>query len=179
MPRPYSFDHFQVPKTLPQSRSMRRRDKEHLARSRSQPEALAAREEGIRYGKPFAETEEYYHARQMEAELEELARPEPDRKFSHGASADAARRSSRKADKVERRAHAAPVIGGTSPIGALPPTREQPPRGRLPDLIDEAGRQLQTLRGGLGDAARAVARLASLPFEVVRLAARRFNPLHG
>ncbi|MCP3101771.1 hypothetical protein LZ198_23110 [Myxococcus sp. K15C18031901] len=178
MPRPYSFDHFQVPKTLPQSRSMRRRDKERLAQSRSHPPA--AREEGVHYGKPFSETEEYYQARQMEAELEELARPEPDRKFAHGP-APGGSRPTRKADKVERRARPAPapVVGGTTPIGALPPTREQPPRGRLPDLIDEAGRQLQTLRGGLGDAAKAMARLATLPLEVVRLAARRLNPLHG
>ncbi|MFY2561503.1 hypothetical protein ACN469_28145 [Corallococcus terminator] len=186
MPRPYSFDHFQAPKTLPQSRSMRRRDKEHLAQSRSQTEELAA-QEGVHYGKSFSETEEIFHARQMEAQLEELARQEPDGKFSHGTSAPARAASKRAAredkvreDKVKKDAPMVePVIRGTTPIGALPPTREQPPRGRLPDLIDEAGRQLQTLRGGLGDAAKAVARLAALPFEVVRLAARRLNPLHG
>ncbi|MCP3161335.1 hypothetical protein [Myxococcus qinghaiensis] len=190
MPRPYSFDHFQAPKTLPQSRSMRRRDKEHLAQSRSQTEELAARE-GVHYGKSFSETEEIFHARQMEAQLEELARQEPDGKFSHGtsmparaASKRAAREDKVREDKNKKMASKdapkqEPVIRNTTPIGALPPTSEQPPRGRLPDLIDEAGRQLQTLRGGLGDAAKAVARLAALPFEVVRLAARRLNPLHG
>ncbi|NTX03985.1 MULTISPECIES: hypothetical protein [Myxococcus] len=186
MPRPYSFDHFQVPKTLPQSRSMRRRDKEHLAQSRSQTEELAARE-GVHYGKSFSETEENFHARQMEAQLEELARQEPDGKFSHGMStpARAASKRASREDKVredQNRKQASkgePVIRGTLPIGALPPTREQPPRGRFPDLIDDAGRQLQTLRGGLGDAVKAVARLAALPFEVIRLAARRLNPLHG
>lgn len=184
MPRPYSFDHFQAPKTLPQSRSMRRRDKEHLAQSRSQNDEPAARE-GVHYGKAFSETEEIFHARQMEAQLEELARPEPDGKFSHGtsvparaASKRAAREDKRREDQNKKEA-VEPVIRNTTPIGALPPTREQPPRGRLPDLIDEAGRQLQTLRGGLGDAAKAVARLAALPFEVIRLAARRLNPLHG
>lgn len=189
MPRPYSFDHFQAPKTLPQSRSMRRRDKEHLAQSRSQTEELAARE-GLHYGKSFSETEEIFHARQMEAQLEELARQEPDGKFSHGtstparsASKRAAREDKAREDKNKKmsasKVEAEPVIRGTTPIGALPPTSEQPPRGRLPDLVEEAGRQLQTLRGGLGDAAKAVARLAALPFEVVRLAARRLNPLHG
>ncbi|MCP3060830.1 hypothetical protein LXT21_18760 [Myxococcus sp. K38C18041901] len=178
MPRPYSFDHFQVPKTLPkQSRSLRRRDKAHLAQSRAQPEELAARE-GVHYGKSFAETEDHYNARQMEAQLEELARLEPDGKFSHGTSAPAQRATKRASREKEQR-KAEPVVRSTTPIGALPPTREQPPRGRLPDLLDEANRQLQTLKGGLGDAAKAVARLAVLPLEVVRLAARRLNPLHG
>ncbi|MBZ4408520.1 hypothetical protein VZQ01_02710 [Myxococcus faecalis] len=181
MPRPYSFDHFQVPKTLPkQSRSLRRRDKAHLAQSRAQPEELAARE-GVHYGKSFAETEDLYNARQMEAQLQELARLEPDGKFSHGTSAPAQRATKRASREKaqQRKAAEEPVIRSTTPIGALPPTREQPPRGRLPDLLDEAGRQLQTLKGGLGDAAKAVARLAALPLEVVRLAARRLNPLHG
>lgn len=169
MPRPYSFDHFQVPKTQPQSRSMRRRDKEHLAQSRAHPEE--AGREGVHYGRSFSETEELFHARQMEAQLEELARESPDRKFSRGGSA-----MKRGARGKERRGHA--VMRGTLPIGALPPTREQPPRGRIPDLIDEAGRQFQTLRGGLGDVAKAMARLASLPVEVVRLAVRRFSPAH-
>ncbi|WP_342381136.1 hypothetical protein NVS55_15805 [Myxococcus stipitatus] len=172
MPRPYSFDHFQVPKTLPQSRSMRRRDKEHLAQSRAHPEEQAGREEGVHYGRSFSETEELFHARQMEAQLEELARESPDAKFSRGGSA--AKRGGR---GKERKGH--PVLRGTLPIGALPPTREQPPRGRLPDLLDEAGRHLQTMRGGLGDVAKAMARLASLPIEVVRLAVRRFSPAEG
>ncbi len=41
MPRPYSYDHFQVPKTLPkQKRSLRRKDKEALAKSGPQPEQM-------------------------------------------------------------------------------------------------------------------------------------------
>lgn len=170
MPRPYSYDHFQVPKTLPaQKRSLLSREKRRVSQSRAHPEEMESHE-GIHYGKSFAETEDILHARQMEAQLEELARPEPDGKFSHGRPAPAPA-------KKRKAAAPAPVIGSTAPIGALPPTREQPPRGRLPDLIDEAGRQLQALQSGLGDAAKAVTRLASLPLEVVRLAARRLLPI--
>jgi hypothetical protein len=174
MPRPYSYDHFQVPKTLPaQKRSLRKKDKEALAKSGPQPEQMGSHE-GIHYGKSHAQTEELYQAHQMEAVLEELARPEPDGKFSHGQLSPAVAKQ-----EAAKAAAPVPVIGGTAPIGALPPTQELPPRGRLPDLLDEAGRQFQALQGGLGDAVKAVSRLASLPFEAVRLAAKRFNPLHG
>ncbi|HZI09985.1 MAG TPA: hypothetical protein VE153_06285 [Myxococcus sp.] len=178
MPRTYSYDHFQVPKTLPkQKRSLRRKDKEALAKSGAQPEQMGSHG-GIHYGKSHAQTEELYQAHQMEAMLEELARPEPDGKFSHGQLSPAVEKQ--QAAKAQAPVQAPPpVIGGTAPIGALPPTQELPPRGRLPELLDEAGLQLQALQGGLGDAVKAVTRLASLPFEAVRLAARRFNPLHG
>ncbi|MCP3141128.1 hypothetical protein [Pyxidicoccus xibeiensis] len=176
MPRSYSFDHFQVPKTLPQEkRGLRGQDKKRVAQSRPHPEGVE-NDGGIHYGKRFAQTEELYTAHQMAAQLEELARPEPDAKFSHGPEfkAPKAKKSKRAAQPV-----ATPVIGGTAPIGALPPTREPPPRGRLMDLVDEAQRQLQAIQGGLGDAAKAVSRLASLPVEVVRLAARRFHLVNG
>ncbi len=175
MPRTYSYDHFQVPKTLPkQKRSLRKKDKAALAKSGPQPEKLGSIG-GIHYGKSHAQTEELYQAHQMEAMLEELARPEPDGKFSHGQLSPAVEKQQAKAPVQAP----PPVIGGTAPIGALPPTQEMPPRGRLPDLLDEANRHLQALQGGLGDAVKAVTRLASLPFEAVRLAARSFNPLHG
>ncbi|NMO18500.1 hypothetical protein HPC49_38670 [Pyxidicoccus fallax] len=175
MPRPYSFDHFQVPKTLPaQKRSLRHEDKARLKKSGAHPEEMGSHE-GIHYGKAHAQTEELYTAHQMEKELEELARPTPDAKFSHGPEFKPA-----KAKKQQRAAKAPePSIGATAPIGALPPTKELPPRGRLGDLMDEAQRQLQAIQGGLGDAAKAVSRLASLPFEVVRMAARRILPVNG
>ncbi|MFP2934813.1 hypothetical protein ACLESO_58850, partial [Pyxidicoccus sp. 3LG] len=124
MPRSYSFDHFQVPKTLPQEkRGLRGQDKKRVAQSRPHPEELET-DGGIHYGKRFAQTEELYQAHQMATELEELARPEPDAKFSHGPGF-----TPPKAKKAKRTARAeAPVIGGTAPIGALPPTREPPPR---------------------------------------------------
>lgn len=143
MPRPYSFDHYQVPKTLPApKRSLRRQDKARLAHSKAHPEAMESHE-GVHYGKRFAETEELYIAHQMEAQMEELARPEPDTKFSHGPEFKAARGAS----KGKARTTSAPVVGGTAPIGALPPTREQPPRGRLPEIREEAQHQFQALRG--------------------------------
>ncbi|MBZ4415605.1 hypothetical protein [Myxococcus sp. RHSTA-1-4] len=173
MPRPYSYDHFQVPKTLPaQKRGLRHEDKARVKKSGAHPEAMGSHE-GIHYGKSHARTEALYQAHQMEAELEELARPEPDAKFTHGPAFKPAKAKKRAAQVP------APVIGGTVPIGALPPTKELPPRGRLADLVDEAQRQLQAIQGGLGDAVKAVTRLASLPMEVVRLAARRLRPLGG
>ncbi|GHG73641.1 hypothetical protein [Comamonas sp. JC664] len=173
MPRPYSFDHYQVPKTLPApKRSLRRQDKARLAHSKAHPEAMDSHE-GVHYGKRFAETEELYIAHQMEAQLEELARPEPDAKFSHGPSfTGPKRRTKRAAKKAET-----PAVGATSPIGALPPTREQPPRARMAEIRDEAGHQVQALRGGLGDAVKAVSRLILLPVTIVRMAAGRILPL--
>ncbi|NRD46022.1 hypothetical protein D7Y27_08290 [Corallococcus sp. AB004] len=171
MPRSYSFDHFQVPKTLPpQKRGLRQRDKEHLAQS---SRVSVDEHEGIHYGKSHAQTEEILNARKMELQLEELARPDADAKFSHGPVS----RVSGASKKKQRKAAASPIIGTTAPIGALPPTQERPPQqGRLPDLIDEARRQLKAIQSGVGDVASAVQRLALLPLEAVRLAARRIIP---
>ncbi|RKG84775.1 hypothetical protein D7W82_21360 [Corallococcus sp. CA049B] len=170
MPRSYSFDHFQVPKTLPpQKRSLRQRDKAHLAQS---SRVSVDEHEGVHYGKSHAQTEEILTARKMELQLEELARPEADAKFSHGPVSRVSG-----ASKKQRKAAPSPVIGTTAPIGALPPTQERPmQQGRLPDLIDEARRQLKAIQSGVGDVATAMQRLASLPFAAVRLAARRIIP---
>lgn len=154
MPRSYSFDHFKVPAAEPRSRSLRRRDKQHLAGSHH---PQAASEEGVHYGKSHAETEEILKARF-------LAPP--------------------------RRAHAAPprvdkplstprINRNTTPIGALPAMEELPPRGRFQDLLDEATRQFDSMQSSIGDVGKAAARLASLPLEVVRLAARRLRLVHG
>jgi hypothetical protein len=176
MPRTYSFDHFQVPKTVPaQKRSLRHEDKARVKKSAAHPEQMGSHA-GVHYGKSHAQTEELDQAHQMQAELEELARPEPDAKFSHGPMFTPPPKAKKRAAALKGQA---PVIGGTAPIGALPPTKELPPRGRLGDLMDEAERQLQAIQGGLGDAAKAVTRLASLPMEVVRLAARRFHLVNG
>jgi hypothetical protein len=162
MPRSYSFDHFQVPAAEPRSRSLRRRDKQHLASSRH---AQVPHEEGVHYGKSHAETEEILkaHAAAREAaplvEAPEEKRQEPPR--------------------VER-PRATPKLNlNTTPIGALPMTEELPPKGRFQDLLDEAERQLEAIQGGIGDVTKAATRLVSLPFEVVRLAARRLRLVHG
>ncbi|WP_223634570.1 hypothetical protein [Corallococcus sp. EGB] len=170
MPRSYSFDHFQVPKTLPpQKRSLRQRDKAHLAQS---SRGAVEDHEGLHYGKSHAQTEEILAARKMEHQLEELSRPEADAKFSHGPVSKVSG-----ASRKQRKAAASPVIGTTAPIGALPPTQERPlAQGRLPDLLDEARRQLKAIQSGVGDVASAVQRLATLPFEAMRMAARRIRP---
>ena len=167
MPRSYSFDHFQVPKTLPvQKRGLRQRDKEQLAQS---SRVTVDDQEGVHYGKSHAQTEEILMARKMELQLEELARPEPDAKFSHAQPT--------RANAKKRKEAAAPAIGTTAPIGALPTTKEPlPSQGRLSDLVSDARLQLKAIQTGVSDVASAVQRLASLPLEVVRLAARRLIP---
>lgn len=108
-------------------------------------------EEGIHYGKSHAETEEILKAR--------AAQPRPPAPVAPTAT---------------------PQLNlNTTPIGALPMTEELPPRGRMQDLLDEASRQLEALQSGIGDVTKAAARLASLPMEVVRLAARRLRLVHG
>ncbi|RKG91168.1 hypothetical protein [Corallococcus terminator] len=169
MPRSYSFDHFKVPQSVPpQKRGLRQQDKEQLSRS---ARVTVDDTQGIHYGKSHAQTEEILMARKMELELEELARPEADAKFSHAQPARSGGNSKK------RKAVAAPIIGTTAPIGALPTTKEQvPSQGQLTDLVDEARRQLKAIQAGVGDVASAVQRLATLPLEAVRLAARRIIP---
>lgn len=170
MPRSYSFDHFQVPAAEPRSRSLRRKDKQQVAGTRQEAEP---HEEGIHYGRSHAQTEELFraHARERQERMTEGAE-HAGGKFAHERPVvERAARASRQAR--------APAHRGTAPIGALPNLEEQPPRGRLQDLLDEASRQLQVLQGGVGDVARAASRLASLPMEVVRLAARRLRLVHG
>jgi hypothetical protein len=154
MPRSYSFDHFQVPTAEPRSRSLRRQDKQHMADSRH---SYSAPEEGIHYGKSHAETEEILKARAMAPpHREPAAMPRAERAIPE--------------PRINR---------NTTPIGALPTTEELPPRGRFQDLLDEATRQFDAIQSGIGDVGKAVVRLASLPIEVVRLAARRLRLVHG
>lgn len=159
MPRSYSFDHFQVPAAEPRSRSLRREDKQHLADSHHLPD----QGEGIHYGKSHAQTEEILKARALMPRKQS-----PSRKREAQAPA--------RAEKIQ----ATPRINrNTTPIGALPATEELPPRGRVQDLFDEATRQFEALQTGIGDVSKAAVRLASLPIEVMRLAARRLRLVHG
>ncbi|HSP81765.1 MAG TPA: hypothetical protein VLQ93_24815 [Myxococcaceae bacterium] len=151
MPRTYRFDHFTVPKTSAQSRSQRRRDKQHLAETRA---ADRQRDEGIHYGRSHAETEEMLQVKAMNAQLEALA----------GLSANAPVKPS--------------ATNRGQPIGALPVSEEPLPRGALRDVLEEARRQLGALQAGLRDASRAVGRLFSLPGEAARLAAQRLRLVH-
>lgn len=155
MPRSYSFDHFQMPTAEPRSRSLRRQDKQHLADSRH---SIPEQDGGIHYGKSHAETEEILKAKALA--------PPPRREPVVPARAEKAM----PAPRINR---------NTTPIGALPATEELPPRGRFQDLIDEATRQLEAIQSGIGDVSKAAVRLAQLPLEVVRLAARRLHIVEG
>ena len=153
MPRSYSFDHFKVPAAEPRSRSLRRRDKQHLAGARhSQP----ASEEGVHYGKSHAETEEILKHRALAPPHREPAAPRAEKVVS--------------APRINR---------NTTPIGALPAMEELPTRGRFQDLFEEATRQFDAIQNSIGDVGKAAARLATLPLEVVRLAARRLRLVHS
>lgn len=177
MPRTYSFDHFQLPSAEPGSRSLRRKSKQAVSDTRHAVyEELGQQEQGVRYGHSHAETEARFQAHARERQQARMTGgPEhAATKFSHArparAMAPAAPRASQ-GESPERRA--------TAPIGAVPNAEALPPRGRLQDVLDEASRQVQVLQTGLGDATRAASRLASLPLEVVRLAARRLHLVHG
>lgn len=157
MPRSYSFDHFQVPAAEPRSRSLRRQDKQRLAESQH---AQADQAAALHYGKSHAQTEEILKARAMAPPRREAP-------------------ARRQAPRPEELPTTPRINRNTTPIGALPATEELPPRGRFQDLLDEAGRQLDTIQSGIGDVGKAMVRLAFLPIEVVRLAARRLRLVHG
>ncbi len=153
MPRSYSFDQTHGPVNAPRSRSLRRKDKQHVASSRQD---VPGTEGQVHYGRSHAETQQILQAR---AKHSLPIPPEP-------------------AALVEP-----PVPRPTMPIGALPASvgmvEEGVPRGRVEELLDEASRQLQVLQSGAGDVTRAVLRLAGLPLEMMRMAARRIRPVHG
>ncbi|HEX8703983.1 MAG TPA: hypothetical protein VF815_34445 [Myxococcaceae bacterium] len=161
MPRSYSFDHFQVPAAEPRSRSLRRQDKQRVASSRH---ADVPKEGGVHYGKAHAQTEEI-----LKAHIAERAET-PMQEIPMQRAQEPKREAPWATPKLNR---------NTTPIGALPMTEELPPRGRFQDLIDEAERQLETIQGGINDVTKAATRLASLPIEVMRLAARRLRLVHG
>ncbi|MBF5041376.1 hypothetical protein FGE12_03180 [Aggregicoccus sp. 17bor-14] len=179
MPRTYSYDHFQVPKSLPkQQASLRDEDKQHLS------EVTSVGNTGVHYGKSHAETEHILQARKMARQLEELAAPTlaGEEKLSRPAES---RRSKKKAAAAAEKAAS---TGPTAPIGALPtldeaPVAESPEGQGLWGVLDEGQRQLRALQGALGDARAAAGRLASLPLEAVReaarLAAQRLHLVHG
>ena len=153
MPRSYRFEHFTVPKTSTQSRSLRRRDKQHLSEKRA---AERRQEEGIHYGRSHAETEEMFQVRVMNAQLEALAGLSPHAPVKPTAS------------------------NRGQPIGALP-VAEEPllSLDALRDVFDEALRQIRVLQTGLRDATHATGRLLSLPREAARLAAQRLRFVQG
>ncbi|MCY1076732.1 hypothetical protein [Archangium lansingense] len=150
MPRTYRFDHFTAPKTSTPSRGLRRRDKQILSERRAM-ERRSDKE--LHYGRSHAETEELFHVRAMNAQLEALA----------GLSANAPMKPT--------------ATNRGQPIGALP-VPEEPSlltRGALRDVYEEALRQFRALQSGIQDVTKATGRLLSLPMEAARLAAQRMR----
>ncbi|MFL5351610.1 hypothetical protein [Archangium sp.] len=154
MPRSYSFDHFTVAKTSTPSRGLRRRARQ----SESERRATERRgDKEIHYGRNHAETEEMFHVRAMNAQLEALAGLSPNAPVKPTAT------------------------NRGQPIGALPVATEEPlpSRTALTDVYDEALRQFRALQSGLEDVTRATGRLLSLPMEAARLAAQRLRLVQG
>jgi hypothetical protein len=153
MPRSYSFEHFTVAKTSTPSRGLRRRDKQSVSERRA---TERRGEKEIHYGRNHAETEEMFHVRAMNAQLEALA----------GLSANAPVKPT--------------ATNRGQPIGALP-VAEEPllSRTALRDVLDEALRQFRALQSGIQDATKATGRLLSLPMVAARLAAQRLRLVQG
>ena len=178
MPRSYSFDHFQQPKSEVRSRALKRQDQQAVAATEGgdaaaapASKARAKKKGGVAYGRRMAQTQEFYQVRVMEKQLEELA------------AADEAleQKWARPVEDIGARSPApAPTPGPeafATPIGALPADTEPLPRTGLSDLLGEAMRQLEALRAGLTDAQQAAMRLLGLPLEAARLAAQRLRPV--
>jgi hypothetical protein len=122
MPRSYSYDHFQVPQSLPkQKASLTQEDKQQLSG------AVSVGDTGIHYGKAHAETEQILQARQMAKQLEELAAPtlEAEEKFSRSAT------STRPKGKKQAKAAAAAPRAPPRP-SAHCPRRRRPRWPRAP-----------------------------------------------
>jgi hypothetical protein len=156
MPRNFRFDRFTVAKSTP-SRGLRRRDKQHLSEKRVTERQVDV---PLHYGRNHAETEELFHVRAMNAQLEALA----------GVSAH----SPLKPTATNR----------GQPIGALPPTEVPMPimmeRGTsLRGMFDEALRQFRVVQAGIEDATKATGRLLSLPLDAARVAAQRLRLVQG
>ncbi len=153
MPRTYSFDHFTVPKASAPSRGLRRREKQHLSEKHGSERRS---DKALQYGRSHAETEEMFHVRAMNAQLEALAGLSPNAPVKPTAT------------------------NRGQPIGALPVAVEPlVSRGAFKDVYEEALRQFRALQSGIQDATTATGRLLSLPMEAARLAARRLRLVQG
>lgn len=149
MPRSYSFDHFQVPKTM---RPMPRRGKKKTSARDAKP-APEVEKTDIHYGKKFAQTEELYQAHVMEAQLEELAgltRDEP--RMSRSAEPEA--------DPIDQ-------MRKSAPIGGMP-TAELPGRKHLKDFLGDGMRHVQLLRHGMMDVLNAATFFVGMPRDMIK-----------
>jgi hypothetical protein len=161
MPRSYSFDHFQSI-NAEKTTGVPDEEKQSVTQQQDVPDSATR----IHYGKKFSQTEELFHAKQMNKQLEELAgleRMPPKRAEEPRAQAR------------QERQEAAPKVQRGTPIGALPEMQEPPPASFLRELYDEAGRHVRVVRSAARDISRASLRLVTLPLEVARLAARKLR----
>ncbi|MFL5318596.1 MAG: hypothetical protein ACJ790_03000 [Myxococcaceae bacterium] len=150
MPRSYSFDHYQVPKTM-------RPQPPRGVRGKKKKDPKAATD--VHYGKQFAQTEELYHAHEMEKQLEELAGIKGSGRMSRGRAEDPM-------DRMRKEA----------PIGAMPTAEPMEP-SRIRDVWDEGVRYAGLLRDGVRDVSTAAMKLLRLPSDLVRAAIHR--PRHA
>lgn len=161
-------------------RSTLRENTEKVAKTHERKETGGGHghgEEKISYGRKFAQTQEHYVARQMNRELEELAKEE-------GAlDEEPEKKPEAKAKKapVEKKAARSKMeeLGRTAPIGAIPVTSEPPPNEGFGELVTEAMRYGGMIRSAVRDIFTASVKLARLPMEVASLAAHRIRPLRA
>lgn len=163
MPRSYSFDHFQAPKK--DTHLVHREEKARYTEAKA---AVGA--EKIQYGHAHAQTEELLIARQMNAQLEELAGlKEAPKQAPKQAAAPAAA-----AELPE-----APELPRSAPIGALPLTDEPAtalPQGLWADLSELATTRLRHARTAAEELIAATVDLAKLPAQLAAVAARHLLP---
>jgi hypothetical protein len=158
MPRSYSFDHFQAI-NAEKTAGVHDEEKASVTQQQDVPDSATK----IHYGKKFSQTEELFQAKQMNKQLEELA----------GLDRMPPKRAEE--PKAQARQEMPPKIQRGTPIGALPETMEPPPASFLRELYDEAGRHVRVVRVAARDISRASFRLATLPVQVARLAARKLR----
>lgn len=169
--RSYEFDPETADPTS-RSRSKLGDEKEKVAKSMEEKESGGGHgDEKISYGRKFAQTQEHYVARQMNRELEELAKEDgalDEEKGEAKAPKPAEKRPAR--SKMEE-------LGRTAPIGAIPVASEPPPREAFGEVMTDALRYGAMIRSGVRDIFTASVRLARLPVELATLAAHRLRPL--
>ena len=142
MPRSYSFDHFQVPKT---SAPVPVRGKKKSAKK-------GQGDTELHYGQAHSQTAGLYAAHQMEAQLEELAGLEHDEpRMSYG----------------EQRGDPLDSMRKSAPIGAMP-TADMSEKRRFKDFISEGMRHVKLMREGTKDVLHAATWFVRMPRQMLQ-----------
>lgn len=172
MARSFSFDPFTA-KMVDVSRRLSRMERQTFAENDPKAELV---DEGIHYGRSHAETIDRLQARQMAAQLEDLAGVEEAPKRSE-ARKKANGRAKVHAVRAAPSGDQAPAQQTKSqPIGALPETPDKHPRGLFSELIDDGRKYAEMLVGSVRDFRTATGHLIRLPVEAASLVARRLQP---